>query len=384
MRWKSLAIGVGGVLIVGALVFLALRPTSVAVELAEVQRGELQVTVDEEGKTRVRDRFVISAPVAGQLQRVALDAGDAVERDAVVSTLLPAPPTPLDLRTRGELTARLRAAQASVRSALAARSFAESERERQRALARSGALARRDLENAELRAEAAARQVDEARAIAAALEAQLGLTHGGGKTAIELRSPVAGRVLRVLQESESVVAAGTPVMEVGDAHDLEVVTDVLSEEAVSIRPGAQVILDRWGGDRPLAGRVRYVEPSAYTKVSALGVEEQRVDVVVELLDPPEQRAGLGDGYRVVTRIVTFAADDAITVPTGALFRTPDGWGVFAVEDGTARVRQVEVGKRGADRVQIENGLQAGEQIVLYPGDRLQDGSLVQDAAATRR
>jgi len=382
MRGKRVAGGALAALLVGVLVWLALRPAPVQVEVAEVRRGPLEVTVDEEGRTRVRDRFVVSAPVAGELQRVELDPGDPVERGEPVATLLPAPPTPLDPRTRAELEQRLRAAEASVRSARAARGFAAAERERQERLAARGAVARRALEEAQLRDEATARQVEEAEAIAAALRAQLGTAGGAAGGPIQLRAPARGRVLRVLQESEAVVAPGTPILEIGDAHDLEIVTDVLSEEAVAIRPEAPVRIERWGGDRVLRGQVRRVEPSAYTKVSALGVEEQRVDVIIDLLDPPELRQGLGDGYRVVTRIVTWSTDDAVIAPLGALFRQGGRWNVFVVRDGRARAQPVEVGRRGDDAVQILEGLSPGDRVVLYPGDRLEDGARVEVARGT--
>lgn len=376
MRARRVVVATSILLLVAALVALALRPVPLPVEVAEAVRGPFEVTVDEEGHTRVRERFVVSAPVAGELQRVTLEAGDPIERGQPVATILPAPPTPLDRRTRAELEERLRGAEASLRSAEAARSFAEAELARARRLAESGALARRSLEDAEVRAEAAARQVDEARAIARALRAQLGRGDGGGLSPIELLAPASGSILRIHQESATVVAPGTPILEIGDPSDLEVVTDLLSEEAVAIPAGAPVLVERWGGPKPLRGKVRRVEPSAFTKISALGVEEQRVNVVIDLVDPPEERRGLGDRYRVVTRIVTFSTDDATTVPTGALFRDRQGWRVFVVEEGTARIRSVRIGQRSPQRVQILEGLAPGERVILYPGERIADGAKV--------
>ena len=258
--------------------------------------------------------------------------------------------------------------------------ISRSDLERQRRLAARGALARRDLEAAETRAEAADRQVQEARALANALRAQLGASGRPDGPAIVQRAPASGVVLRIHQESEAVVAAGTPVLEIGDPRALEVVTDLLSEEAVEVRPGAAVILDRWGGAGALRGRVRRVEPAGFTKVSALGVEEQRVNVVIDFEDPPGIPAGLGDGFRVTSRIVVFEADDVLTVPVGALFRTGADWSVFVVEDGAARRRAVRIGRRSEERAQILEGLRPGDRVVLYPGDRVEEGTPVRHAA----
>ncbi|WP_373048367.1 efflux RND transporter periplasmic adaptor subunit [Vulgatibacter sp.] len=377
MRGKRIAIWIVLALIGALLVWLALRPQPIAVEVAEVARGTLERTVDEEGRTRARERYVVSAPVAGELQRVELEAGDPVAEGEVVAAIEPASSTPLDPRSRAELEQQLRVAQAAERRAAAARSFASTELARTRELVASGAAARRSLDAAELEAEAAARELEGARATTRAIRVQLGLGKQDGQPPIPVRAPAGGRVLRVLQESASVVAAGTPILAVGDADSLEIVTDVLSEEAVRISPGAKVIIERWGGERELRGRVRRVEPAAYTKVSALGVEEQRVDVVIDFLDPPEERRGLGDGYRVETRIVTWSGDDVIAAPLGALFRQGETWAVFVVDGDRARQRAVRIGHRGAERVEILEGLEAGAQVVLYPGDRIEDGTLVE-------
>lgn len=360
-------------LVIVLLVWLAFRPTTIEVEIARVERGPLRAFVVEEGTTRVRERYVVSAPVTGRLQRVELDPGDRVEVGAPLFHILPAPSTPLDARTAAELRERVRAAEAGLQAAMAASSFADAELERVRALVAQGALAARDLEAADAEAETARRRVQEARATVDALRAQLETSGDRVGVAFTVHAPVEGSVLRLFRESEGVVAAGTPILEIGNLRKLEVVTDLLSEDAARVEVGAEVLLERWGGDEALRGRVRRVDPSGYTKISALGVEEQRVDVIVDLDDPPTV---LGDGYRVITRIVTFSEDDVVQVPKGALFRTGTTWSAFRVEDGRARLQPVVIGVRGEERVQILDGLQPGDEVVLYPGDRIDDGTRI--------
>lgn len=355
------------------LVALLLRPSPVEVEIGRVERRPLQTFVEEEGQTRVRDRYVVGAPVTGQLQRVEFEPGDPIEAGAPLFRILPSLSPPLDPRSAAELRQRLRAAEAGHQAAIAHAEFTRAELERVRELTDRGALAARDLELAETEAETARRQVQETRATADALRAQLGAPTEPGTGAIVVHAPVGGVVLRRIRESEGVVPAGTPILEIGDVRTLEVVTDLLSEEAVRVEVGAEVLLERWGGKEPLRGRVRRVEPSGYTKVSALGVEEQRVDVVIDFLSSPE---ALGDGYRVISRIVTFSADDALVVPSGALLRTGPDWSVFRVTEGRAELLRVRIGARGDDFVQILEGLEPGDEVVLYPGDRIEDGARV--------
>lgn len=355
------------------LLWLAFRPSPVVVEIGRVERGPLKVFVEEEGFTRVRDRYVVSAPVTGQLQRVELEAGDFVGAGDPLFHILPAPSALLDPRTVSELRERLRAAQASLQAAIAGSEFADAELERVRALVSRGALAARDLEAAEAEAEAARRRVQEGRAVAAALRAQLGRPSDQVGVALTIHAPVEGFVLRVLRESEGVVAAGSPILEMGDTRSLEVVTDLLSEDAARVEVGAEVHLERWGGDGALLARVRRIEPSGYTKISALGVEEQRVDVIIDLDEIPPV---LGDGYRVISRIVTFSEDEVVQVPMGALFRTGATWSAFRVKEGLAQLQPVTIGVRGEDRVQILDGLEPGDEVVLYPGDRIEEGSRV--------
>lgn len=374
--WISLgAVGV-------AVVAYGLRPTPVPVDVAPVARGPIVVTVDGEGRTRVRDRYVVVAPVAGRVSRIALEEGTSVARGAVVAELSAAP---LDPRGREEAAARLRAAEDARRASAAAvteaqaalaqarrnRARAESlfsmnalsvDQREQAALAETTAVQR--LEAADFRGQAAAHDVEQARAA---------VSGAGASGRLPLRSPVAGRVLRIPERSERVVAAGTPLLELGDPTRLEVVTDLLSEDAVKVRPGDRLIVDDWGGDRPLEAHVRLVEPAGFTKVSALGVEEQRVNVIAQLDRTPPQ---LGDGYRVEARVVVWEGPAVLKVPSNALFQDGDHWAVFLVRDGRARRQQVGVGHRNALEAEITDGLAQGDQVVRHPTDKLADGARV--------
>jgi HlyD family secretion protein len=370
----------------GALLVWALQPTPVSVETAPATRGPMRVTVDEEGQTRAHDRFVVGAPVSGRLARIALREGDPVECDQVVAWIHL---LPLDPREQAEVIARVQAAQAALREtdkmverARASHLQARRERERVERLARDGLVPVQTLEQAKIAEITAAKELEAARfrAQAAASEVQIaeaGLmalpSTRGGSSLIEIRSPVQGRILRVLEKSERVVAAGAPLLELGDPTQLEVVVDVLSTDAVRIPAGAAVLLENWGGPSPLRARVRHVEPSAYTKVSALGVEEQRVNVIADLLDPP---GPLGDGYRVEARIVIWEAEDVLKVPSGAVFREGESWSVYVLDQGRARRRPVEAGHRNPSEVEIRAGLTAGEPVILHPPNSLRDGMRV--------
>jgi HlyD family secretion protein len=388
-RGAALAAAVVGL----AVLVLLLRPAPVRVAVAPVQRGPLQVTVDEEGFTRVRDRFVVTAPTAGRMARIGLDVGDPVELGAVVARLSP---MPLDRRTRAEAAAQLaaaeaqqRAADAQVEQARAALEQAARTAHRARQLRKAGSIATEERELAELAeiakqkeleaagfaARAAAFRVEAARSalLAPGTDSNQHLlaaceTEEGG--CIELRSPVRGQVLRIPEKSERVVAAGTAVLELGDADSLEVVVDVLSADAVKVRPGAPIRLDDWGGGKALAARVRLVEPSGFVKLSALGVEEQRVNVIADFVDGP---AALADQYRVEAHIVVWEADNVLKVPATALFHRGGEWSVFVVEGGRARHRAIEIGERGTLEVQVERGLEPSEVVILHPSDQVDDG-----------
>ncbi len=386
---------VGALLALGTVIGLAVawRPEPIAVDLASAERGPMVVTVDEDGRTRVKDRFIVSAPLAGTLARIQLRAGDAVRRGDLVARLVPLTAPFLDPRSRAETEARVAASQATLRQAgtvieqaRAAHDFARREAARQRTLLREGATAAHAAEQAELaertrREELASAQFglrvaeSDVRLAQAALQ-RLGAAPGPRSEQLEVRSPVDGRVLKVMQESEGVVQPGTALVEIGDPAALEIVVDVLTADAVGILPGAPVVIERWGGTSDLQGRVHRVEPSAFTRVSALGVEEQRVNVLVDLDEPRDRWAELGDGYRVEARIVVWQAPDVLRVPAGAVFRHKAGWAVYAVEKGMARIRVVDLGRRNGAQAQIVGGLRAGQQLVVYPGDNVVDGAKV--------
>jgi HlyD family secretion protein len=390
--WLKWALG--GLLALAAIagLVLAWMPEPVSVDLGRVEAGPLEVTVDEDGRTRVKDRYVVSAPLAGTLARPAVRAGDPVRRGDVVARVVPAASPLLDPPTRLAAEARVSAARAALRRAgteveraRAARDFARREAERQRTLLGAGAASPQAAEQAELaermRSEevasaefglrVAAAEVDLARA------ALLRLDSPRAGDGFEVRSPVDGRVLRVWQESEAVVQPGTALVEIGDPRALEVVADVLTADAVEIRPGAVARIERWGGEGPLRGHVHRVEPSAFTRISALGVEEQRVNVIIDLDDDPARWATVGDGYRVEARIVVWKADEVLQVPAGAVFRHDGEWAVYAVEGGRARLRPVGIGRRNASRAEVTEGLREGERVVVYPGDNVDDGIRVE-------
>ena len=367
-----------------AAVAVAFRPAPVPVDLGSVVRGDLRVTVEEEGKTRIRDRFVVSAPATGRLLRVRLKEGDAVRDGDVVARL---EPLPLDERARAEAQARLKAAEAAQRAAEArVRQIGTSLEQARRTHERADKLAGEGLQSPEVREQAElaeaslARELDAARfsARAAAFDAEAAratLVAGANGAVIALRSPVSGRVLRVLQESERSILAGSPVVEVGDPANLEIVIDLLSTDAVRVKPGAAMMLD--GGEgRILRGRVRIVEPAAFTKISALGVEEQRVNVIGNLEEPAGR---LGDAYRVEASITLWEGKGVLKAPASAVFRRGGGWSVFVARGGRARLRSVEVGQRNPAEVQVLGGLKEGEQVVLHPSDRIEDGSRVRPA-----
>jgi HlyD family secretion protein len=362
----------------------------------------MRVTVDEDGRTRIRERYVVSAPLAGRLPRIQLHPGDEVTSGrTVVAAIEPTDPGLLDARARAEAEARLGAAAAAREEALpnlerarAAHDYAAADLRRVRQTFENHTATGRELDAAEEKerrthqelkaAEFAVRVAEFERDLA---QAALNYTQPGDRAradagesqcppdhaGFEIQSPVGGRVLRVFQESATVVRPGDRLLEVGDPADLEVEVDVLSRDAVRIRPGTRLFLEDWGGGEPLAARVRVVEPAAFTKVSSLGVEEQRVYVVADFVDPPEKRATLGDAYRVEARIVVWAADDVLKVPAGALVRDGDGWAVFTVAAGRVRLRRVEVGQRNATDAEVLGGLVEGDQVIPYPSDQIRPG-----------
>ncbi len=387
-RGLMLAAAVG---VAGGLAW-AMWPKPVAVDLAEVRRGPLLVTVDEEGKTRIKDVYTVSAPITGKLLRQTLEAGDRVKKDVTtVAVIEPTAPPFLDVRTQRELEAQIEAAKAAValaeaevRAAQSELQFAQSELTRARALIRSNAISERALERAQIdvdtrtaalaRAKAGLevrkRELESAQArTTAPEEAWRGEVPVG--CCVTARAPVSGRVLRLIQESERVVVAGTPLVEIGDTDNLEIVVEYLSVDAVKVREGAKATVEGWGGP-PLAAKVIRVEPAGFTKVSALGIEEQRVRVVLMPERGTEETDRLGHEYRVVVRIQVYEKLDALRVPISALFRKGDEWAVFTVSDGRARLTPVEIGQRNASYAEVLRGLGEGDTVVLHPSDRIDD------------
>ncbi|MCP3902201.1 MAG: HlyD family efflux transporter periplasmic adaptor subunit [Planctomycetes bacterium] len=384
-------------LLVLAALVVAFLPEPIPIDLLDVTRGPLSVTVDEEGVTRIRERYVVSAPLAGRLRRIDLDPGDSVEAvTTAVAIIEPTDPQLLDARARAEAEARVLASEAAVSQSEAklgeARSsfdFAENDLAKIRDAFERGASSPRELDEkavlrrnamesyraAQFAADIARYELELARSALLHTTPRTDPDAPVGESAVRfpILAPISGRVLRVFQESVAVVAPGTPLLEIGDPADLELVIDVLSTDAVRILPGAEVIIEHWGGDEPLAGRVRLVEPSAFTKISALGVEEQRVNVIADFVTPIAERPTLGDGYRVEGRIVTWDAEDVVRVPTAALFREDGAWAVYVVEAGRATLRTIEVGKHNGLIAEVREGLAADEQVIAHPSDRVTDG-----------
>lgn len=410
-RYRSLFIILAVLALVAAAIVYALRPKPVAAETATVSRASLETGIEVEAKTRVRDPYVIAAPVSGRLGRIDLREGDTVRAGSLIASIDPLPATAsvqqalaqLDemraqesgvetMRPKAEAIAQ---AQAHVGAAQAASVQAKRDLERARSLAATGDISRSQLEAAQLLEKSRAQELAAARAAlaeanakrsdpdyllrvygakAAAIQAQLRtLEDEASRTAI--RAPAGGTVLRVLQRSETTVAAGTPLVQLADIQNLEIVADVLSEDAVAIHPGDAIIIERGAGNAQIQGRVTRVEPSARTKVSALGVEEQRVDVIGRFTQFPR---GVGDQYRLDVRIVTWKGP-ALRIPMGSLFRCGDAWCAYKVEGGRAKRVTVTLGHRGADAAQVLSGLSNGDRVVVHPSDRVQDGVAVQNS-----
>jgi HlyD family secretion protein len=386
-------------LVVGGLGF-AFWPEPVDVDLAKVERGSLQVTVDEDGKTRIREKYVVSAPLVGRLLRINMEAGDpVVAGKTLLATIEPRDPDLLDARAVAQAEARVKAAEATLKKmeptfeeVRAAQAFAEAELTRARKAALSNAVSKSELENAEyvfrqkseemrstrIQEEIARFELEQAEAALLRTRPREDdsvdvATNGNGGWTFTIYSPINGRVLRVLQESAAVVTAGTPLLELGDPLDLEVEIDVLSRDAVKIHPGAKVMLEHWGGEKPLVGRVRLVEPSGFTKISTLGVEEQRVYVIVDFVDPPDARTALGDGFRVEARVVIDEAKDVLKVPTSALFRVGTSSAVFHVIGNTVHEQIVQIGRQNGLEAEVVAGLSVGDEVVVHPSDQIENG-----------
>lgn len=372
--------------VVGGLLAVAVWPTAVPVELAVVSAGPLAVTVDEEGQTRIRRRFVVSAPVTGRVLRIELEPGDRVRRGEVVARVRPEMAPLLDARTQAEARAAVENARAALGRAesedarvRAARVHAERELERARSLSDIGTISTQDLDARQTEARLAGEAVRAAAYAVEAASAELQRARArlapgsAARGVVDVRAPIDGTILRRVRESESVVPAGEPLLEIGDPRALEIVADLLSTDAVHVKPGARALVEQWGHDTALEATVRLVEPSGFTKVSALGVEEQRVNVVLDFASPETASTLLGDAYRVELRIVTWEGASVVKVPVSALVREGERWAVFEVRDGRARLVLVELGHRSAREVEVTAGVAGGAQVIVHPGDRIADG-----------
>lgn len=382
--------------IVAGLVF-AFMPQPARVDVAQIQRGSLQVTVNEDGKTRIKDAYIVSAPLGGELKRIRLRAGDSIiAGETVLAEIVPSDPALLDARALAEAEARVRRAEAAMQQtrpaldqARARMDFAENELARTMRAFEQGAATDRELEAARLEEREAAEQYNQMQfaqdiaryelelAQAALLRTRPEQTPAEQAEHMMIRAPIDGRVLRVIQESQTVVTPGTELLEVGDPNDLEIIIDVLSTDAVRMRPGAEVFIEHWGGEHVLNARVRTIEPQAFTYISALGVEEQRVNIIADFTDPPDRRQPLGDAYRIEASIVIWEEDDVVLVPTNALFRSAGEWAVFVVEADRALLRSVRIGRQNSLRAQVLEGLEPGEWVVSHPGDEVRDGARVE-------
>lgn len=373
-----------GLALLLALIVFGFMPRPIPVETTRISQGKLRATVNEEGKTRIKQRYVISAPVTGHLRRLPFKPGAEVEAGrTVVATIDPVFSAMLDPRTRALAEARRDTAVANLDKAKEQQRFAASELRRIEKLFTEKTVSSQDLENAQWREISATKEAAAAESALKQAEAELkefpasnNVSTPTNQPPVEVTSPVSGKILRVFEESTRVVTAGTPLAEVGDPADLEAVIEVLSRDGAAIGPGAKVYLEQWGGGTPLEATVRLVEPAAFLKISALGVEEQRVNVIADFVTPYEQRKNLGDAFRVEARIVVWESDNTLKVPTGALFRRGQNWAAYVLANAKAELRAVEVGRTSGTEMQILSGLKDGEEVILYPGDRVKAGQQV--------
>lgn len=382
-----------------ALVAWGFWPKPVLVETATVSRGPLTVRVSEEGKTRIRNRYVVAAPVAGKMRRVPLKAGDEIQAGETLLTVIePATSPLLDKRAREQAEAAVnmheaagKQANESLAAAKAALKLAEADRDRVRSVKGSGTVSQSERDRAEGEASIKAAEV---RSIEFAIQvnnyrlAQAKAVLGRGDNPatdvpIEVRPPVSGRILKVMQESETVVVPGQAIAEVGDPADIEIEAEILSRDAVMIKPGDNVSIEQWGGEPPLQGRVRRIEPAGFTKISALGVEEQRVIVLCDLVNPPDAARRLGDRYRVEARVAVWHHPDVLLAPAGALFREGNQWKTFIYQNGRAVSRTVTAGHTDGQRTEILDGLAAGDELLLHPPDTVKDGTRVTTGETAR-
>jgi HlyD family secretion protein len=368
-RWLPYA---GGAALVALLAF-GLRPQPATVETARAINGALRATVSEEGKTRIRQRYVVSSPVTGQLRRVPFKPGAEITAASIVAVIEPLAASPLDPRSRALAETRRFAATAALEKSRAAHALAINELGRMTRMFADKTVSPQDLETIQLRETAAARDLITTEGALRSIEAELADSAlGSGTSLIEVKAPSAGRVLHVFQESQRPITAGTPILDVGDPSDLEVVIELLSRDGAALSPGTRVELEQWGGPQPLDARVRLVEPAAFTKISALGVEEQRVNVVADIITPLAARPTLGDNFRVEARVVIWEEAQVLKVPVSAPFRHGNNWAAYAVRNGRAVLVPVQAGRSSGRETQVLSGLNAGDEVILYPGDRITD------------
>ena len=390
LRRKILIISV--ILIVAFLLIYGFLPKTQEVDIAVVKRGSLQITIEEEGRTRLKDRYTLSAPTAGYLRRIQLRVGDPVQKGQVVAVLEPLQSQALDPRSRATAHAAVASAEASWKAAMerervakADAAYLEQRLERLKALYNKGSIAKDQFD--QIHAE-----TQKAESLLLSVGAEVSLARSELERAkitlrnfasvresgniVEVKSPVNGGLFRIYRESEGAVNVGEPLMDLGNSRDLEVRVEVLSSDAVKIQKGTDVLFKRWGKDEPLKGKVRLVEPAGFTKISSLGVEEQRVLVIADITSPPEHWSRLGDGFRMEAHFVIWQGQNVLQIPSSALFRTGNQWSVFVVENGKARKRLVEIGQRNGLAAEIISGLQENESALAYPDDSISEGTKV--------
>ncbi len=386
--WGTLLIAVG------LVATFAMFPKPIEVEAAKATLGPLRVTVQEDGKTRIRERYVVSAPVAGRVSRIELKPGDYCHEHMLLAVILPSDPAILDARARAEAEARVQAAEAAKLRAASneeqariAHDLNQSQLQRAESLLPSAAISREEFDVLKAQALASAQAIKTALFDAEIAQYEFEVSQAAVKqfsqsddevtaAPFELFAPIAGKVLRVFEESSTVVPVGEPLLEIGDPQNLEIEIDVLSTDAVRTQPGAELTIEHWGGDTPLAGNVRVIEPAAFTKISSLGVEEQRVNIIADIVEPPERIAALGDGYRIEARITVNQLDRALLIPSSALFRHQREWHVLTIVAGSAQLQRVSIGLQNETHTQITDGLQVDDQVIVYPSDTLKPGSAV--------
>lgn len=390
-KWMVVSIITAGV--VFAIVY-GFMPKPAPVDLVKASRGPLKVTVEEEGKTRVKDRFVLSAPVAGFMRRINLDVGDRIQKGEILVELEPLKSTLLDPRSRAAAEAAVSSAEAAVkaeeermRAAAADSEYAERNLARIEKLQDGGYVAKDAVELAQAGAKRAAANLLSAEASVKVAKFELdraltALRHSAAENTgiqgkiVTIQAPVSGSVLKLHRESEGVVQAGEPLMDIGDPTNLEVKVEVLSADAVKIKAGTPVLFERWGGSSILSGKVRIVEPAGFTKVSSLGVEEQRVLVIVDLTSSDQGEQRLGDGYRMEASFIIWEGKDVLQVPASALFRKHEGWAVFVAKNNKALLREVKVGHRTGLAAEILSGLTVGEEVISHPDNSIEEGTRI--------